>query len=901
MKHTGKWMKGVNMRPKGSKNVETKGSMFRMKEMEGEIEGVSSRGGISSMSFSSGILPPLGAHSNRKIKLRRFVVSPFDPHYRAWETFLIVLVFYTAWVSPFEFGFLRRPKGPLSITDNVVNGFFAIDIVLSFFVAYLDKSTYLLIDTPKLIALRYARTGLVFDVISTIPSELARKVLPSNIESYGYFSMLRLWRIRRVSAMFQRMEKDRNYNYTMVRIAKLTCVTLFSVHCAACFFYLLADRYKDPKKTWIGLSVENFHEEPLWDKYVMSVYWSIITATMIGYGDLHPVNTGEMIFDIFYLLFDLGLASYIIGNMTNLIVQATFRTRKFRDTINAASSFAKRNQLPPHLQDQMIAHLSLKYRTDSEGLQQQETLDALPKAIRSSISDFLFYSLVDKVYLFHGVSNDLLFQLVSEMRPEYFPLREDIILQNEAPTDLYILVNGAVDLISHRNGMERVVGDLKTGDVCGEVGVLCYRPQLFTVRTKRLSQLLRLNRTAFFNILQANVGDATVIMNNLLEHLKQYKDPVVQEILTYTEHMLAHGRMDMPLSLCFAAARGYDLLLHHLLRRGLDPNELDSNGRNALHLAASKGFLECVLLLLDYGANPNGKDSEGNVPLWDAILGKHESVIKVLTDNGATLSSGDVGQFACFAAEQNDIELLKEIIKFGGDATLLNILGTTALHTAISEENVEIVKFLIEQGADIDKPDVHGWTPRALADHLGNEDIKELFQTKPKSKDQNRHQAGESLTPEVQKAPYFKKYSNESSLVLNSRELSLSNSRLRRRPSNFQNSLAGIIKAGQKQNEGEAMFPPSLNVGTPQNCTRVIVSCPERGDTAGRLVLLPGSLQELLDLGNQKFGFSPAKILTKGGYLIEDMSVIRDGDHIILASENGSESSDISSPLLSLK
>lgn len=33
---------------------------------------------------------------------------------------------------------------------------------------------------------------------------------------------------------------------------------------------------------------------------------------------------------------------------------------------------------------------------------------------------------------------------VSEMKPEYFPPKEDVILQNEAPTDFYILVTGAV-------------------------------------------------------------------------------------------------------------------------------------------------------------------------------------------------------------------------------------------------------------------------------------------------------------------------------------------------------------------------------------------------------------------------------------------------------------------------
>lgn len=60
-----------------------------------------------------------------------------------------------------------------------------------------------------------------------------------------------------------------------------------------------------------------------------SVYWSITTLTTTGYGDLHATNTKEMIFDIFYMLFNLGLTSYIIGNMTNLVVHGTSRTRRF--------------------------------------------------------------------------------------------------------------------------------------------------------------------------------------------------------------------------------------------------------------------------------------------------------------------------------------------------------------------------------------------------------------------------------------------------------------------------------------------------------------------------------------------------------------------------------------------
>ncbi|KAJ6406275.1 hypothetical protein OIU84_009908 [Salix udensis] len=835
---------------------------------EKEFEQLSRDDHAGRFSLTDEILPSLGAtaRSSRRVFLRRFIVSPFDPRYRFWDTFLVFLVFYTAWVSPFEFGYLSKPSGGLAIADNVVNGVFAIDIILTFFVAYLDKNSYLLVDDRKKIGWRYARTWLVLDVISTIPSEFVREILPPKFESYGYFSMLRLWRLRRVSLFFSRLEKDRNYNYFAVRLSKLVCVTLFVVHMAGCLFYRLAAYYKDP-----------------------TLYWSITTLTTTGYGDLHAVNYDEMVFSMLYMMFDLGLTSYLIGNMTNLVVQATSRTRQFRDTIQAVSSFAQRNHLPVRLQEQMLAHLSLKYRTDSEGLHQQETIESLPKAIRSSISNYLFYSLVDRVYLFRGVSNDLLFQLVTEMKAEYFPPREDVILQNEAPTDLYILVTGAVELIMRRNGVQQVVGEAVTGDVVGETGLLCYRPQLFTVRTKRLSQLLRLNRTAFLNIVQSNVGDGTIIMNNLLQHMKELNFPEMEGILKDTEHMLTQGRMDLPLTLCFAAMRGDDLLLHQLLKQGSDPNELDSNGRTALHIAASKGNEHCVTLLLEYGADPNIKDSEGIVPVWEALQGNHKNVLELLAENGAAITSGDVGQFALTAAEQNNLDLLEEIAGYGGDVTLPANCGTTALHAAISSGNTEMVKFILDQGADVDKPDLHGWTPRALADHQGQEEIQALFE--------NREQENKKTVPTTPKhlsVPYggksIAKYNSEPTIPPFSPSLhhDVAPSR-RRRADNFQNSLVGMMSVASTGENG-MISSPARFTGFPSSNypARVTLSCPNKGEVAGKLVVLPKSFQELLDIGARKYGCIPTKILTKEGAEIEDIELVRDGDHLVLVpgSEN---------------
>ncbi|KAG6492982.1 hypothetical protein ZIOFF_047954 [Zingiber officinale] len=765
----------------------------------------------SQYSIFNDILPSLGGRNTHPVQLHKFIVSPYDKKYRTWESILFMLVLYTAWVSPFEFGFLQENNGPFRLADNIVNAFFFIDIVLTFFVAYLDEATYLLVDDPKPIAKRYLTSWFILDIVSTIPSEFMLKLLPPNLQSYGIFNMFRLWRLRRVSAMFARWEKDKSLSYFWIRCAKLVSVTIFAVHCGGCFFFLLAAKYPDPKNTWIGITTADFHEQSLWVNYVTSMYWSITTVATVGYGDLHPVNTWEKFFDFFFMLFSMGLDAYLIGNMTNLVVHGTTRTRKYRDTIQAASSFARRNQIPERLQEQMISHLSLKFRTDSEGLQQQETMDALPKAIRSSISHFLFFPLVQNVYLFQGVSPDMLFQLIV-----------------------------------------RVV---KKGDLVGELGVLCYRPQLFTVRTRSLCQLLRLNRTAFLSIVQANVGDGTVIANNLLQYFKrQGDDPWMQGLLREIESMLTRGRVDLPLTLSFAVVRDDDILLHQLLRR----------------------------------------DCEGNVPLWEAILGKHERVAEILVENGGELSAGDMGRCACAAAAQNSVQLLEDMLRWGGDVVAAaENDGSTALHRAVCEGNVAVVEFLVRHGADVDRADAQGWTPRGLADQQGHEEIKALLDG---AKGAGGPGAAKPPPPaglrRFSSEPYIPKLNvGGGAAVVASAE--------QPRSPNYSNSLIGVVSAANfVVRQAQSRTPPVIESPPRQmggsggrrqhqaNLARVTVSFPERGDAAKKLVALPKSMQELQEMASKKFAVKgKVKVTNKDGALVDDVKLIRDGDHLVVATD----------------
>ena len=125
-----------------------------------------------------------------------------------------------------------------------------------------------------------------------------------------------------------RLEKDIRFNYFYTRVVKLIGVTLFALHSSACIFLWMAFHHQDKERTWLGSQVRDFTDRSVWVGYTYAVYWSITTLATVGYGDLHAVNPGEMAFATCYMLFNLGLTSYIIGNMTNLVVHAATNTFK---------------------------------------------------------------------------------------------------------------------------------------------------------------------------------------------------------------------------------------------------------------------------------------------------------------------------------------------------------------------------------------------------------------------------------------------------------------------------------------------------------------------------------------------------------------------------------------------
>lgn len=169
------------------------------------------------------------------------------------------------------------------------------------------------------------------------------------------------------------------------------------------------------------------------------------------------------------------------------------------------------------------------------------------------------------------------------MKAEYIPPREDVIMQNEAPDDVYIIVSGEVGIIDSEMERDSVLGTLHCGDIFGEVGALCCRPQSYTFQTKSLSQLLRLKTSFLIETMHVKQQDNATMLKNFLQHHKKLSDIDVGDLREQQNG--DHNDVVPPniaSSLITVVSTGNAALLDELLKTKLNPDVTDTKGKTPL-------------------------------------------------------------------------------------------------------------------------------------------------------------------------------------------------------------------------------------------------------------------------------------------------------------------------------
>ena len=171
------------------------------------------------------------------------------------------------------------------------------------------------------------------------------------------------------------------------------------------------------------------------------------------------------------------------------------------------------------------------------------------------------------------------------------------------------------------------------------------------------------------------------------------------------------------------------------LEHGADPNAKDLTNRSILSHATSRANLDLVRLLLQHGASPNDKDILGNTLLLSTIRNDKltqddkTALISLLLGNGAKPDEPDSWGLTALAhaAAADNRDLLTILLSHGADPNRI-VHGDLLLVNAIDSSKWDQVWLLVEAGrADVNRADDRGRTPLAVALQRQNPDIVRLL------------------------------------------------------------------------------------------------------------------------------------------------------------------------------
>ena len=187
----------------------------------------------------------------------------------------------------------------------------------------------------------------------------------------------------------------------------------------------------------------------------------------------------------------------------------------------------------------------------------------------------------------------------------------------------------------------------------------------------------------------------------------------------------------------------------------------DKDGRTPIHYSVEAKDKEFTGFLIANGMNRDAKDNDGVTPIYIAVASSNRDMVEFLISKQVNVNCFTLGGFTpLYTAVLNDDKIIESLI-IGGGADLQSVLGytplhaaaakgitgmaefwlkkgvkvnantnptgDTALHNAVNEKKIEMVKYLIRNGADTTFKNRVGQTPIDLAIKKGYPEVAKLI------------------------------------------------------------------------------------------------------------------------------------------------------------------------------
>ena len=136
------------------------------------------------------------------------------------------------------------------------------------------------------------------------------------------YKLIRLMRLVKVFKLLKNKEQlTAQFSKTLQidsgteRLAISGIMFALAFHVFGCIYFLVGD-FQEDSQAWVTPEISDM---PPFEQYIMSIYFCITTMTTVGYGDISPNTTVEMVFGISIMVIGVLVFTFISGSLSSII------------------------------------------------------------------------------------------------------------------------------------------------------------------------------------------------------------------------------------------------------------------------------------------------------------------------------------------------------------------------------------------------------------------------------------------------------------------------------------------------------------------------------------------------------------------------------------------------------
>uniref|UniRef100_A0A674A4S4 Retinoic acid induced 14 n=1 Tax=Salmo trutta TaxID=8032 RepID=A0A674A4S4_SALTR len=166
-----------------------------------------------------------------------------------------------------------------------------------------------------------------------------------------------------------------------------------------------------------------------------------------------------------------------------------------------------------------------------------------------------------------------------------------------------------------------------------------------------------------------------------------------------------------------------------LTKKGANAFKLDSEGKSALHVAATRGQTECLAVMLAHGADTSVIDASGFSALHLATKNNHQECAKKLIQSKCVLDALDCsGKTALhYAAASGNIVIVQTLCERKCPVNVRDMDGLSPLLLSARHAHADVCSSLLDWGADVNECDKNGRTAVMLASESSSMSVVEVL------------------------------------------------------------------------------------------------------------------------------------------------------------------------------